>query len=83
MTIQINIKNAQARALVDEIVLRTGESLTEAITAALQKRLFDLTREERLARVRAISEECASRLVEPWKSIDHGELLYDELGMPK
>ncbi|MEY2942753.1 MAG: hypothetical protein RLY97_767 [Pseudomonadota bacterium] len=83
MTIQINIKNAQARALVDEIVLRTGESLTEAITAALQKRLFDLTREERLARVRAISEECARRLVEPWKSIDHGELLYDELGMPK
>jgi antitoxin VapB len=83
MTIQINIKNAQARALVDEIVLRTGESLTEAITAALQKRLLDLTRDERLARVRAISEECASRLVEPWKSIDHGELLYDELGMPK
>ena len=36
MTIQINIKNQKARALVDEIVQRTGESVTEAVTAALQ-----------------------------------------------
>ena len=83
MTIQINIKNKRARQLVDEIVQRTGETVTEAVTAALQKRLFELTREERLARVRAITEECAALWVEPWKSMDHGDLLYDELGMPK
>ena len=83
MTIQINIKNKRARQLVDEIVQRTGETVTEAVTAALQKRLLELTREERLARVRAITEDCASRLVEPWKSIDHGDLLYNELGLPK
>ena len=83
MTIQINIKNQRARQLVDEIVHRTGETVTEAVTAALQKRLFELTREERLARVRAITKECAALWVEPWKSMDHGDLLYDELGMPK
>ena len=83
MSIQINIKNRKARALVDEIVQRTGETVTEAVTAALQKRLLELTREERLARVREISEECAVLWLEPWKSMDHGDLLYDELGLPK
>ena len=83
MTIQINIKNERARQLVDEIVQRTGETVTEAVTAALQKRLLELTREERLARVRAITEDCSKLWVEPWKSTDHGDLLYDELGMPK
>ncbi len=83
MSVQINIKNQKARELVDEIVLRTGESVTEAVTAALQKRLNELTREEKLARIRAISEDCAARMVEPWKSIDHGDLLYDDLGRPK
>ena len=83
MSIQINIKNRKARALVDEIVQRTGETVTEAVTAALQKRLLELTREERLARVREISEECAVLWLEPWKSMDHGDILFDELGMPK
>lgn len=83
MTVQINIKNAQARLLVDEIVRRTGESVTEAITAALRKRLSELTRAEKLARVQAISQECAALWVEPWKSQDHGDLLYDDQGLPK
>jgi antitoxin VapB len=83
MGIQINIKNQKTRRLVEEIVQRTGESVTEAVTAALQKRLNELTREEKLARVRAISAECSKLWVEPWKSMDHGDLLYDEQGMPK
>lgn len=83
MTIQINIKNEKARKLVDEIVQRTGESMTEAVTAALQQRLNELTREERLERGRAISKQSAKLWLEPWKSLDHGDLLYDEQGMPK
>ena len=83
MSIQINIKNQKARKLVDEIVQRTGESVTEAVTAALQKRLNELTREEKLARVRALTKGLADRWVEPWKSMDHADMLYDELGMPK
>jgi antitoxin VapB len=83
MTTQINIKNQRARLLVDEIVQRTGETVTEAITAALERRLHDLTREERLARVREMTKGLKTLWVEPWKSMDHGELLYDEFGMPK
>jgi antitoxin VapB len=83
MSVQINIKNQKARALVDEIVLRTGESVTEAVTAALQKRLDELTREERLAKVRELTKGLADLWVEPWKSMDHGDLLYDDAtGLP-
>lgn len=83
MTIQINIKNQKARALVDEIVQRTGETVTEAVTAALQRRLNELTREEKLARVRELTKGLAQHWVEPWKSLDHGDILYDETGLPK
>ena len=30
-----------------------------------------------------IGRDCASRLKEPYRSIEHGELLYDERGLPK
>jgi len=83
MSVQINIKSQKARALVDEIVQRTGETVTEAVTAALEKRLRELTREERAERVRELTKGIAARLVEPWKSMDHGEMLYDEDGLPK
>ena len=83
MTIQINIKNQKARALVDEIVQRTGETVTEAVTAALQRRLNELTREEKLARVRELTKGLAQHWIEPWKSLDHGDILYDETGLPK
>jgi antitoxin VapB len=82
MGIQINIKNQETRALLDEIVGRTGESVTEAVNAALRERLRELTREEKLARGRAISKECGPLWVEPWKSMEHGDMLYDEDGMP-
>jgi antitoxin VapB len=82
MGVQINIKNQEARALLDQIVVRTGETVTEAVTAALRKRLNELTIEEKLARVRAISKECGPLWVEPWKSMEHGDMLYDEDGMP-
>ena len=42
MGIQINIKNQEARALLDEIVVRTGETATAAVTAALRKRLNEI-----------------------------------------
>jgi antitoxin VapB len=83
MNMQINIKSQKARELVDQITNRTGETLTDAIIAALKERLQKLTIEERLARVDEITKDITSRLQEPWKSSDHADLLYDELGIPK
>ena len=37
----------------------------------------------RLRRMRAISERCARLLREAGPPIDHGDLLYDEGGLPK
>ena len=82
MNMQINIKNDEARMLADEITKRTGETITEAVTEALKQRLKKLTLEERLARIDQLTKDISGRLEEPWKSMDHGDLLYDENGMP-
>jgi antitoxin VapB len=31
----------------------------------------------------AIGKDCAPRLKEPFRSVDHGDLLYDEHGLPR
>ena len=35
------------------------------------------------ARLLEIGRDCAGRLKEPFRSADHGELLYDEKGLPE
>jgi antitoxin VapB len=84
----LNIKNEEADRLARELADLTGESVTAAVTEALRERL---ARERRQRHRKATSEELleiardiASRLKEPWKSIDIDELLYDEkTGLPK
>lgn len=81
----LNIKNEEANRLVSEVVQLTGESKTQAIVVALRQRL---EREKRLREqnhlsdeLMAIGEKCTS-----YEVIDarpHGELLYDENGLPK
>ncbi len=84
----MNIKSEEAHRLARELAELTGESLTAAVTAALRERLervrYEDGGETRLERMHAIAHDIASRLQEPWKSIDHGDLLYDdELGLPQ
>lgn len=82
----INIKNEETHRLVRELAALTGENQTEAITKAVQERLQRLraSKNEGLAeRLLAIGRECAAHWKEPYKSIDHGDLLYDEKGLPK
>jgi antitoxin VapB len=83
MNMQINIKSREARELVDEITKRTGETLTEAVTCALKARLHTLTIEERRTAIIKLTKEISESLKEPWKSVEHGELLYDDKGLPK
>lgn len=82
----LNIKNPQTHKLARELAGLTGESVTEAVTVAVQERLERLrqAREGSLAaRLLAIGEDCAARLREPYRSADHADLLYDERGLPK
>jgi len=81
----MNIKNDEAHRLARELSALTGESITVAVTEALRERLLrKRTEKQDLAmRLVKIGKECAKHLKEPFKSGDHGDLLYDEQGLPK
>ncbi|MGH9571673.1 MAG: type II toxin-antitoxin system VapB family antitoxin [Candidatus Angelobacter sp.] len=82
----LNIKNKDVHRLAQQLARLTGENMTEAVTTAVRERL-DRVRRERdpgLAdRLVKIGEECAAHLKEPFRSADHGELLYDDKGLPR
>jgi len=53
-----------------------------------QTKVNQLLRDSMLAEIRkgrlaSIGEECAPLFKEPYRSIEHGDLLYDEKGLPK
>jgi antitoxin VapB len=82
----LNIKNEDAHRLAREVASLTGESLTGAVTEALRERLERLRRARNgslAERLLAIGKDCAAHLKEPFRSLDHGEHLYDERGMPR
>jgi antitoxin VapB len=82
----LNIKNEEANRLAHELAAATGESLTTAVTVAVRQRLDRVQQAkagglaERLLR---IGKDCAEHLKEPFRSIKHCDLLYDEEGLPK
>ena len=82
----MNIKNPETHRLVRELAALTGESQTTAITQAVRERLERLRQQDTPSlkdRLLKIGQECARHLKEPYKSIDHADLLYDERGLPK
>lgn len=82
----LNIKDAETHRLVRELAALTGETQTEAVRRSVSERLDRQTRLEHGAlaeRLLTIGRDCASHLTEPWRSLDHGDLLYDDRGMPK
>ena len=83
----MNIKNPETDRLAKELAELTGESMTAAVTEAVRERLERVRRgkpdPEKVERLMALAREMAPRIKEPWKSIDHGELLYDEKGLPR
>ncbi|MEY9107464.1 antitoxin VapB [Bradyrhizobium yuanmingense] len=82
----LNIKNPEAHELATELAQRTGETLTAAVTNAVRERLERVRREQGAGlsdRLLKIGQDCAKRLKEPYRSADHGDLLYDERGLPR
>lgn len=85
----LNIKSDEAHELARELARLTGESLTSAVTTALRERLAAVRAQPAKARGRAeallaIGRDTAARLAgTPAAEIDHGELLYDEHGLPR
>jgi antitoxin VapB len=82
----MNIKSEEAQKLAHQLSEITGESLTTAVTEAVRERLDRVksSKGEGLAdRLLQIGRECAARLKEPYRSADHGDILYDEKGLPR
>jgi antitoxin VapB len=81
----LSIKSAEAERLTRELAEVTGESLTDAITVAVRERLERVRPEDETGlaeRLLAIGADLAPRLREPYRSHDHGDLLYDDRGLP-
>ena len=83
----LNIKNEETHQLARDLVALTGETMTGAVTVALRERLERERRERsaetRLQRLRAIRKRCAGMLKgDGLSAIEHGDLLYDERGLP-
>ena len=82
----INIKSEETQKLTRELARLTGESMTTAVTEAVRERLERVkrTRGGGLAeRLVEIGRDCARRLKEPFRSEDHGSLLYDDKSLPR
>jgi antitoxin VapB len=82
----LNIKNEKTHRLVRELARATGESMTAAVDKAVRERLERVRRNKKgslAERLLQIGRECAAHMKEPYLSIDHGEMLYDEKGLPK
>jgi len=84
--LSLNIKNQEAHELAQQLAKATGESMTEAVTEAVRERLQRIRRQRDgglSARLLEIGKDCAVHLKEPFRTVDHDSLLYDEKGLPR
>lgn len=82
----MNIKNQEAHKLARQLARLTHENMTEAVTRAIRERLERVRGASGAGladRLTGIGKDCAAHLKEPFRSADHGDLLYDEKGLPK
>ncbi|MCK6454186.1 MAG: type II toxin-antitoxin system VapB family antitoxin [Alphaproteobacteria bacterium] len=82
----LNIKNDEAHRLASELAKLTGESMATAVTEAIRQRLVKLRQQRGIslsARLMEIGKDCAAHLKEPYRSVDHAKLLYDDKGLPR
>lgn len=79
----LNIKNEETHRLAQELAALTGESMTTAVTEAVREKLTRVKSRGMAERIMKIAKQCGPLWKEPFKSVDHGDLLYDEKGLPK
>ena len=86
----INIKSSRAEELARAVAARTGESLTTAVTVALEHRLRELDHAagppdepgRRAEEILRLGRAIAAALPEDARTCDHGAVLYDDRGLP-
>jgi antitoxin VapB len=78
----LNIKDESVHETVKQIAKITGESQAQAVATAVNERLVRLQQDDLAGRLLAIGHKTASRMSASTKRLEHGELLYDERGLP-
>lgn len=86
----LNIKRPETYELAKKLAARTGESLTDAVTKALEERLARLDEvrkadiEARIAAVHEIARSFREAIGEPLPTLrELDEEMYDEDGLPR
>ncbi|WP_405056411.1 type II toxin-antitoxin system VapB family antitoxin [Kribbella sp. NBC_01505] len=82
----LNIKNENTHEIVRELARLTGESQTAAVDTAVRERLARVRRLRGAGladRLLAIGADAAHRMSDEALAVEHGDLLYDENGLPK
>ncbi len=83
----LNIKNPETYRLAKELADATGESMTAAVTEAIRERLGRIKHAQdgptMAARIHAIAVDMRARLPDDFFDVEHGELLYDDDGLPR
>jgi len=86
MNQQLNIKSSKTHALASKLAALTGESLSEAVTTAIQERLDrELRARDKKAKVEAmlaIGREIRAHMREPVSSADHADIYDPDTGLP-
>jgi antitoxin VapB len=80
----LNVKDPEAHRLAQAIARETGESLTKVVIDSLRERHEKLEKRKGKASLEdlmAIAKRVSKGVKRPY--VDHGELLYDEHGIPK
>ncbi|MGY2049457.1 type II toxin-antitoxin system VapB family antitoxin [Methylobacterium sp. JK268] len=80
----LNIKDPEAHRLAQAIARETGETMTRAVTEALRDRLARIERRKgraSVAELLAIADRAAAHVERPYAA--HGDLLYDDDGLPR
>ena len=85
-TLSLNIKHKDAHKLAHQLAKLTGENMTQAVTTAIRERLDRVRSQQQpglVDRLIEIGKDCSAHLKEPFRSVDHGDLLYDDRGLPR
>lgn len=79
----LNIKDQSVHEAVKQLAKLTGESQAQAVATAVNERLARVRQDDLAARIMAIGRKAADRMAMDTRQLDHGELLYDDRGLPR
>jgi len=87
IAMSLNIKNKEAYDLASELAWLTGRSMTAVVLDALRQQREQVQRQQqkqaRAQELMTIAQRCAAHIQQPVTALEHGDMLYDDRGLPR